>query len=99
MVRFLASRIQATKQEPATQTATLNVFRVELFAFCTGNHAKSSPCLEGRKLFFGKEAFQAYVKHHPPEWFGRLIEAGGRNPDYRLEQMPSDLSNAGLSFV
>jgi ubiquinone/menaquinone biosynthesis C-methylase UbiE len=54
-------------------------------------------------IFFGEEIAQHYIKHGRTKWyddmaawFAKLIEAGGGNSNYGIEQMASDMLTAGF---
>lgn len=54
-------------------------------------------------FFLGEEVAQSYVRHGNfawidklQEWFTALIEHGGGNANYGLEQLPSDMISAGF---
>ncbi len=59
--------------------------------------------LKPKGMFFGEEVAQSYVKHGKSDWieklkawFTALIEHGGGNPNYGLDQLPSDMISAGF---
>ena len=54
-------------------------------------------------VFFGEEIAQTYIKHGRTEWYERLgswfaglVELGGGNPNYGVDQMASDVLGAGF---
>ncbi|MEM9243338.1 MAG: class I SAM-dependent methyltransferase [Pseudomonadota bacterium] len=57
-------------------------------------------------IFFGEELYLKYILHQPPQWltdivdwFGKLIKSGDGNPNYGLEQFPSDILSAGFDIL
>jgi len=71
--------------------------------FATEIMKKIYDALKPSGMFFGEEVYQAYVMHRQPKWFDNiivwfasLIEIGGGNPNYGLDQMPSDMLDAGF---
>ncbi len=64
---------------------------------------KAYRALKPSGIFFGEEMAQIYIKHgradwfdQMADWFSQLIEIGGGNPNYGIDQMPSDVLNAGF---
>ncbi len=65
--------------------------------------SKTYGALKRSGVFLGEEIAQIYIRQGPTEWyerlgfwFARLIEIGGGDPNYGIDQMASDVLGAGF---
>jgi len=103
-ISFFCAKAQEVDLDPASFDLVHTRYVLTYSPLAAQIIVKSYDSLRPGGVFFGEEVSQIYAKHNAPAWFDQLtgwfaalISAGGGDPNYGIEQMPSNLLDAGFT--
>ncbi|MEM9254257.1 MAG: class I SAM-dependent methyltransferase [Pseudomonadota bacterium] len=104
-ITFVTTSAQEFECPPASYDLVHSRYVISYLPDASKILAMVGAALKPSGLFFGEEIAQNYMNHgdvswydNMTEWFAKLIEAGGGDPDYGLRQFAADVLAAGLSI-